>query len=117
MVSSRNILSPRHPAHVLRHGERCRQSQGGGNYRCKRHQTDSVYGKLPDVERTLQTEPSVTAQGTVLMPYVPARRTINRAIPPVGITRTRLAGFPRTRRTRTALCPVPWPLSPSHTTS
>src|ERR1019366_6887004 len=108
MVSSRNLLSPRYPAHVLRYGERRRQSQGGGNYRRKRHQTDSVYGKLPDAKRAIQTQSGVTAQGTVLMPYVPARRTINRAIPPVGITRTRLAGFPRTRRTRTALCPVPW---------
>src|ERR1035437_5414744 len=101
MVSQGNVLSPRHPPHVLRHGERRGQSQGGRNHRCKGHQTGSVYGKLPDVERTLQTEGCAAAQGSIVTPYVPPRRTIDRAVPPVGTTWTRLAGvwracFPRT---------------------
>ena len=51
------------------------------------------------------------AKGSIVTPHVPARRTIDRAVPPVGTARTRLAGVCRACFPRTAIRSVSRPLS------
>src|ERR1035438_4845599 len=103
MVSQGDVLPSGHPAHVLRHGECRGQSEGGGNHRSKGHKIGSVYGKLPFPKRTLQTQRRAVVQGNSLTPHVPARRTIERTVSPLGTARTRLAGVCRSCFPRTAI--------------
>ena len=48
MVSQGDVLPSGHPAHVSRHGQRCRKGEGGGSHGRKGHQIDQIQRLQPD---------------------------------------------------------------------